>query len=61
MSDLAEIDGGAPEILAGEYVLGTLDAVEARAAEARLAAEPAFAAEVRAWEEFVFRSDRWSA
>ena len=50
MSGLAETDGGAPEMLAGEYVLGTLDAAEATAAEARMAAEPAFAAEVRAWE-----------
>ncbi len=50
MNGLAETDDGAPEMLAGEYVLGTLDAAEAQAAEARIAAEPAFAAEVRAWE-----------
>ena len=50
MSGLADLDDGAPEMLAGEYVLGTLDAAEARAAEARMLAEPAFRAEVRAWE-----------
>ncbi len=51
MSDLADADDvGGPEILAGEYVLGVLDADEARAAEARIAAEPAFAAEIRDWE-----------
>ena len=33
---------------------GTLDLAEARAAEARIAAEPAFAAEVRAWEARLF-------
>jgi len=36
--------------LAGEYVLGTLPADERRAAEARLAADPAFRAAVAAWE-----------
>jgi len=36
--------------LAGEYVLGTLDASERAAAQARLALDPAFVAEVRAWE-----------
>ncbi len=54
MSGLAEADDGAPEVLAGEYVVGTLDAVEARAAEARIAAEPAFAAEVRRWEVLLY-------
>lgn len=38
------------DVLAGEYVLGVLDGVQRRAAEQRLAAEPAFAAEVTAWE-----------
>lgn len=50
MSGLAETDDGTPEMLAGEYVLGTLDAPTVRVAEARIAAEPAFAADVRAWE-----------
>jgi anti-sigma-K factor RskA len=36
--------------LAGEYVLGTLGDDERRAAEARLAADPAFRAAVAAWE-----------
>lgn len=36
--------------LAGEYVLGTLDASERAAAQARLASDPAFVAEVRGWE-----------
>jgi anti-sigma-K factor RskA len=36
--------------LAGEYVLGTLAADERRAAEARLAADPAFRGAVAAWE-----------
>ncbi len=37
--------------LAGEYVLGTLDAAQRRAMQARLADEPALQAAVRAWEE----------
>jgi len=44
----AEIDPPDP---AAEYVLGTLDAAEADAAQARMAADPGFAAAVRAWEE----------
>jgi anti-sigma-K factor RskA len=36
--------------LAAEYVLGTLDADEREAAEAAIAADPAFAALVAAWE-----------
>ena len=36
-------------ILAGEYVLGLLDAAHEAAATARIAVEPAFAAEVEAW------------
>lgn len=37
--------------LAGEYVLGTLDAGERAAAEARLLADPAFAAAVAGWQD----------
>lgn len=37
--------------LAGEYVLGTLDAAQRRALQARLADEPALQAAVQAWEE----------
>jgi len=38
------------DALAGEYVLGILDAGEYRAAEARLASDPDFRAAVAAWE-----------
>jgi anti-sigma-K factor RskA len=38
------------DALAGEYLLGTLDAAERRTAEARLASDPAFRAAVAAWE-----------
>lgn len=38
------------DALAGEYVLGTLDAAERRAAEARLSADASFRAAVAAWE-----------
>ncbi len=44
--DRDEIDG-----LAAEYVLGTLDAGERRAAEARIASDPAFRAAVAAWAD----------
>ena len=37
--------------LAAEYVLGLLDPPEARAVEARLAADPALRAHVAAWSE----------
>jgi anti-sigma-K factor RskA len=37
------------EALAGEYVLGTLDADERRAAEARLTADAAFRSAVAGW------------
>ena len=47
-------DGDAPEMVAGEYVLGTLDQTGADAARARLGTDPAFAAEVRAWERQLF-------
>jgi anti-sigma-K factor RskA len=39
-----------PDLLAAEYVLGTLDETEARIAERRAGAEPAFRAELRFWE-----------
>jgi anti-sigma-K factor RskA len=39
------------EALAGEYVLGTLDADERRAAEGRMGADPAFRTAVADWEE----------
>ncbi len=45
------MDGDEREALAGEYVLGTLDAAERRAAEARVNADPAFAAAVAAWQK----------
>jgi anti-sigma-K factor RskA len=44
------IDGEELEGLAAEYVLGTLDANERRAADARIAADPGFAAAVASWE-----------
>jgi anti-sigma-K factor RskA len=47
---VTETDGNELDALAGEYVLGTLDGNERRAAEARLVADPAFAASVAAWE-----------
>jgi anti-sigma-K factor RskA len=47
---VAETDRDELDAQAGEYVLGTLGADERRAAEARLAADPAFEAAVAAWE-----------
>jgi anti-sigma-K factor RskA len=47
---VAEIDRNDLEGLAGEYVLGTLDADERRAAEARAAADPGFRRSVADWE-----------
>lgn len=47
---MAETDRDDLDALAGEYVLGTLGADERRAAEARIAADPAFEAAVAAWE-----------
>ncbi len=44
-------DGDDIEGLAGEYVLGTLDAHERRAAEARMAADRNFRAAVAEWEK----------
>ena len=46
MSDAPDYEG-----LAGEYVLGTLEAEEAAEAARLLATDPAFAAAVRRWEE----------
>ena len=39
------------EALAAEHALGVLDARERAAAEARMATDPAFAADVEAWRE----------
>ncbi len=46
------LDQDPPEgaVLAGEYVLGVLDAPQRRVAEQRIDSEPAFAAEVAAWQ-----------
>jgi anti-sigma-K factor RskA len=46
---VTETDRDEIDALAGEYVLGTLDADERRAAEARLASDGAFRAAVAAW------------
>lgn len=52
MSDHHRIDPPADtDLLAGEYVLGVLDDAEHQQAEARLAADPAFARAVEAWQE----------
>jgi anti-sigma-K factor RskA len=48
---VAETGNEELEGLAAEYVLGSLDADERRAVEARLAADPAFRAAVAAWEK----------
>lgn len=48
---MAETGNEELEGLAAEYVLGSLDADERRAVEARLAADPAFRAAVAAWEK----------
>ena len=47
---MAETDRDDLDALAGEFVLGTLDRDERRAAEARISADPAFRASVAAWE-----------
>lgn len=49
-SDPRGPDEGGESLLAAEYALGLLDAAEHRRAEARLAADDAFAAEVEAWQ-----------
>jgi anti-sigma-K factor RskA len=50
-SDATGMEHEEREALAGEYVLVTLDAAERRAAEARIAADPAFAIAVAAWQK----------
>ena len=47
---MAQIDGDEIDALAGQYVLGTLDADERRAADARLVSDTAFRAAVAAWQ-----------
>jgi anti-sigma-K factor RskA len=47
--DMAEF--GDDDVLAGEYVLGVLDAEARDAAEARLAADPGFAVRVARWRD----------
>ncbi len=50
MSDAHDPDTpDSPDLIAAEYVLGVLDASERRAAELRLAADPAFARQADAW------------
>jgi anti-sigma-K factor RskA len=51
MSDPSIPDAGEPDMTAAEYALGVLDGEERRAAAARLVTDPAFAAEVAAWED----------
>src|SRR5579859_1696202 len=51
MSDEQIIGSGDPALVAGEYVLGVLNASERRAFEARLTREPALRAEVEYWEQ----------
>jgi anti-sigma-K factor RskA len=49
--DRLDDKGHGDDIRAGEYVLGVLDAGARRQAQARIAAEPAFAQLVQAWDE----------
>lgn len=49
MTDLSRNE--ADLALAGEYVLGLLDPAEAAVVQARIASDPAFAAEIAAWSE----------
>jgi anti-sigma-K factor RskA len=56
MTDVSKTDGPGteppePDMTAAEYALGVLDGEERRAAAARLITDPAFAAEVAAWED----------
>ena len=51
MSGTADTD---PEMLAAEYVLGTLELAEAESARARLELDRVFAAEIRFWEDRLF-------
>jgi anti-sigma-K factor RskA len=50
MSETPETDPRPEDVLAAEYVLGTLDLAEAEAARARAGTDPGFAAEIRFWE-----------
>ncbi len=54
MSGAGGVDDGGPEMLAAEYVLGTLDGAELAAAEARRGGDAGFAAEVRFWERELY-------
>jgi anti-sigma-K factor RskA len=47
-------DVGGPDMLAAEYVIGTLDLAEAEAARARIELDRLFAAEVRFWEGVLY-------
>ncbi len=51
MSDLPPLVDDGEDLTAAEYALGVLDRTERTAAEARALREPAFAAEVQAWDE----------
>ncbi|WP_309629620.1 anti-sigma factor domain-containing protein [Brevundimonas sp.] len=51
MTDLPPDDTGADDALAGELALRVLSPAEERAARAREASDPAFAAEVEVWNE----------
>src|SRR5262245_7951222 len=51
MSDLSTLEPPEPDMTAAEFALGVLDGEERRAAAARVVSEPAFAAEVAAWED----------
>lgn len=44
-----DLDPPEDDVLAGEYVLGVLDAEQRRRVEQRIASEPAFAAEIIVW------------
>jgi anti-sigma-K factor RskA len=50
MSEIFEPEEGAPDMPAAEYVLGTLEPIEAYRVEQRMASDPALASEVRFWE-----------
>lgn len=49
--DRLDDSGHGDDLRAGEYVLGVLDATARRQAQARIAADPAFAQLVQAWDE----------
>ena len=50
MTDLRALTGDERDVIAGEYVLGTLDQQSSDQVEAAMAADPAWAASVAAWE-----------